>query len=190
MTAPYVAIEQSLLQHGFKDVVPFYDIAESFRHQHPLSNGWFAAPLSPEDQKNTARVLAGWADDASRGHHLQFLAWRRLREEWIFAHAPISNTDRFFIPEVTNVLNDDEILLDGGAHHGNVVDMFTRQTNDTYRQIIAIEPDPSNRARLREREAAKDIRVTIYDYALAESEGRRNSTMGSAMPRRFRKLAK
>ena len=62
VTAPYVAIEQSLLQHGFKEVVPFYDVAESFRQQHPLSNGWFAAPLPPEDQKHTARVLAGWAE--------------------------------------------------------------------------------------------------------------------------------
>jgi FkbM family methyltransferase len=171
VTAPYVAIEQSLLQHGFKEVVPFYDVAESFRQQHPLSNGWFAAPLSPEDRKHTARVLAGWADDVSRAHHLQFLAWRRLREEWLFEQAPVSNSDRFFIPEIASVLNGHEVLLDGGAHYGNVTTMFARLTNGAYRAIIAVEPDPSNRARFRENAAANDIRVSIHDCALAESEG-------------------
>jgi FkbM family methyltransferase len=170
VTAPYVAIEQSLLQLGFKDVVPFYDLAESFRQLHPLSNGWFAQPLAAEDQRKTDRVLAQWADDVSRAHHLQFLAWRRLREEWMFERAPVSNSDRFFIPEVASVLNGHEILLDGGAHYGNVTTMFARQTNGAYRDIIAIEPDPSNRARLRETAAANDIRVSIHDCALAESE--------------------
>ena len=42
------------------------------------------APLTPLDQEKTAEVLARWDDDVSRAHHLQFLAWRRLREEWIF----------------------------------------------------------------------------------------------------------
>ncbi len=170
VTAPYVAIEQSLLQIGFKDVVPFYDLAESFRQVHPLSNGWFAAPLSGEDQDQTARVLGGWADDVSRAHHLQFLAWRRLREEWSFEGAPVSNADRFFIPEVASLLNGHEILLDGGAHYGNVIDAFARQTQDSYRQIIAVEPDPSNLAKLR---ACKpdDIRITVHDWALAEKEG-------------------
>ncbi len=171
VTAPYVAIEQSLLRLGFKDVVPFYDLAESFRQSHPLSNGWFATSLSSEDQSQTARVLAGWADDVSRAHHLQFLAWRRLREEWSFEGAPVSNSDRFFIPDVASVLNDHEILLDGGAHYGNVIDMFARLTNGSYREIIAIEPDPANRARLKETVSANDIRVSILDCALAEDAG-------------------
>ena len=47
-----------MLADGFADVVPFYDIAESFRHVHPLSNGWFAAPLTAQDRDNTAAVLA------------------------------------------------------------------------------------------------------------------------------------
>ena len=42
VTSAYVPIERTLLDRGFTDVVPFYDLAESFRHLHPLSNGWFA----------------------------------------------------------------------------------------------------------------------------------------------------
>ena len=171
VTSSYVEIEQSLMKLGFANVVPFYDLAESFRDMHPLSNGWFARPLTPDDEHQTARVLAGWADDISRAHHLQFLAWRRVREEWSFEGAPVSNADRFFIPEVASVLNGHEILLDGGAHHGNVIEAFAKQMQDGYEQIIAIEPDPSNLAKLRAYKP-NDIRISFYDWALAEKEGK------------------
>jgi FkbM family methyltransferase len=174
VAAPYVPLERSLAEQGFTDIVPFYDLAESFRHVHPLSNGWFAPPLSAGDQANTEKVLARWRDDVSRAHHLQFLAWRRLREEWTFDAAPPANGSRFFIPDVTRVLRDDEILLDAGAHHGSVTEAFLRQTNAAFRQIIAIEPDPANRARLTENLQARlpdDARVTIGNFALADEEG-------------------
>ncbi len=60
VTAPFVPLEQALRQLGFADVVPFYDLAESFRAVHPLSNGWFADPLTPSDRTETAEVLARW----------------------------------------------------------------------------------------------------------------------------------
>lgn len=171
---PYVPLEQSLSQRGFIDVVPFYDLAESFRHLHPLSNGWFAPPLTDNDRANTAKVLALWGDDVSRAHHLQFLAWRRLREEWTFDTAPISNYDRFFIPEITGVLHDKEVFLDAGAHYGNVSENFIKQTKGAFRQIVTIEPDSSNRAVLDRnlRSWVPDSqRVIICDFAIAENEG-------------------
>jgi FkbM family methyltransferase len=175
VTSPYVPLERSLSNLGFNDIVPFYDLAESFRHLHPLSNGWFASPLSAEDQDNTARVLAFWQDHISRAHHLQFLAWRRLREEWTFAAAaPVSNGSRFLIPEVLNVLHGREILLDAGAHHGSVTEAFLKQTNGAFREIIAIEPDPSNRSVLCDQLQSwlrDDKRVTVLDCALADGAG-------------------
>jgi FkbM family methyltransferase len=174
VTSPYVPIERSLLGLGFKDIIPFYDLAESFRDLHPLSNGWFASPLSAEDQKNTAKVIKLWSDDVSRAHHLQFLAWRRLREEWTFEAAPVLDCDRFFIPEVTGILHGDEILLDAGAHHGSVTEAFVRQTRGAFQQIVAVEPDPFNRAVLLDNLRSwlpGDRRVTVCDYALADNEG-------------------
>ena len=173
-TSPYVPLERLLSEHGFEHVVPFYDWAEHFRHLHPLSNGWFAPPLTAVDQDNTAKVLALWDDDRSRAHHLQFLAWRRLREEWTFVPAPVPDCRRFFIPEVTGVLHRNEILLDAGAHHGSVTQAFVTQTTGAFRQVIAIEPDPSNRARLADELQSwlpDDPRVTVLDCALAEDEG-------------------
>ncbi|MGC1696753.1 MAG: FkbM family methyltransferase [Pseudolabrys sp.] len=173
VNSPYVPIERSLRERGFEDVVPFYDLAESFRAVHPLSNGWFTPPMSAEDRKNAAAALAGWDDDVSRAHHLQFLAWRRLREEWNFAGAPVPDCIRFFIPEVTGVLSDQEILLDAGAHHGSVIETFVKQTKGRFQQIVAIEPDPFNRALL-----ANNLQswlpdnpgVTVYDCVLADGE--------------------
>ncbi len=174
VTSAYAPLENSLLERGFKDVVPFYDVAENFRHLHPLSNGWFASPLSAQDQVNTASVMARWDDDVSRAHHLQFLAWRRLREEWTFQAASVSKCSRFFIPEVAAVLRDDEILLDGGAHHGSVIEAFLQQTKSTFRQIVAVEPDPLNRTRLEDslhNLVPSNARVTVCDFALADEEG-------------------
>jgi FkbM family methyltransferase len=174
VTSPYVPLERSLSDLGFNHIVPFYDLAESFRHLHPLSNGWFASPLSAKDQENTAGVLALWGDDISRAHHLQFLAWRRLREDWAFATAdPAPNSRRFFIPEVVSALHGREILLDAGAHHGSVTEAFLKQTQGAFREIIAIEPDPSNRSVLRDRLQSwlpDDQRVTVLDCALAGEE--------------------
>jgi FkbM family methyltransferase len=173
-TSPYAPIERSLSEVGFEHIVPFYDLAESFRHLHPLSNGWFAKPLTAHDHDKTAAVLSRWDDDVSRAHHLQFLAWRRLREEWDFEAAPHPECRRFFIPEIVRALRSDEIFLDGGAHHGSVTGAFLQQTK-AFRQIVAIEPDSSSRAKLKDALQSwlpDDPRVTVLDCALAENEGR------------------
>ena len=173
-TSPYVPLERSLFELGFEHIVPFYDLAESFRHQHPLSNGWFAPALTAEDQGRTASVLQRWNDDTSRAHHLQFLAWRRLREEWTFGDAPMPDCSRFFIPEAAQALGHKEILLDAGAHHGSVAESFIKQTRGKFQQIVAIEPDPWSRARLKEalRSWLPDgRRYSILNCALGEAEG-------------------
>jgi len=174
VTTPYVPLERSLAELGFADIVPFFDLAESFRHIHPLSNGWFAPPLTAEDRENTTRVLGLWDDNISRAHHLQFLAWRRLREEWTFKSAPLSGGNRFFIPEVNRVLRSDETLLDAGAHYGSVTKAFATQCGGSFRQIITIEPDSSNRACLRKNLQSwlrDDPRIAVHDWVLAAEEG-------------------
>lgn len=175
VTAAYNPIERALHEAGFTDVVPFYDLAESFRHLHPLSNGWFAPPPSADEQAETAAALAGWDDDVSRAHHLQFLAWRRLREEWVFTPAqPLTGDSRYFIPEILAVLRTDEVFIDGGAYDGCVTADFARRMNGAFQRIVAIEPDGPNRARLEAtvRDALNsDGRVTVHDFALAERDG-------------------
>lgn len=172
-TSAYAPIEAALHAAGFTDVVPFYDLSESFRHLHPLSNGWFAPPFGTSEQAEVASALAGWDDDASRAHHLQFLAWRRLREEWVFEGAPpLGGDTRYFIPEVLAVLRDDETFIDGGAYDGCIVEAFARRTGGAFKRIVAIEPDGPNRARLRAAvDRLSDPRMTVMDVALAERDG-------------------
>ena len=167
VTSPYVAIERALAARGCADVVPFYDLAEGLRGQHPLSNGWFAEPFTAADRREIGDVFAAWDDDVSRAHHLQFIAWRRLREEWTFEGAPVSN-GRYFIPEVTAEMRDRETLLDGGAHHGAVSLAFAAMVSGS--RVIAVEPDAANRAVLGERLRGLP-RAEIFDCALAAEDG-------------------
>lgn len=142
VTSPYVTLASSLNDAGWEDVVPFYDIAEAYRNVHPLSNGWFASPFSQNDLENISTVLQNLEDDISRAHHLQFLAWRRLREEWMFDGATVANDNRFFIPEIMEALGRDESFADVGAHVGGVTVKFIARTNGQFKKIWDIEPDP------------------------------------------------
>jgi FkbM family methyltransferase len=143
VTSPVSPILQQLQEQGWRHVVPFYDVAESYRSTHPLSNGWFADPLQPADLAGIAECLDEWADDLSRAHHLTFLAWRLARQEWQFAGVPVDNSNRFFIPEVLAALAEDDLFLDGGAHHGSVSAAFLAATGSESR-IVAFEPDLAN----------------------------------------------
>ncbi|MCC7253994.1 FkbM family methyltransferase [Hyphomicrobium sp.] len=173
-TAPFVPLEAALHASGWADVVPFYDLAESFRDRHPLSNGWFAEPLDAESFERTIDVLRTWDDDVSRAHHLQFLAWRRPREEWSFEGAPVTLHDRFFIPEVTASLGSDEVFLDGGAHHGSVTQTFIGRTAGRFSSVVAIEPDEQSRLIFEQLlgtlDPATATRITLLPHALDAAE--------------------
>ena len=76
-----------------------------------------------------------------------------------------------FHPRNVDVLNGDEILLDAGAHHGSVIEGFRAAYEWPFRPIVAIEPDPANRARLEKfavRAAGRSRAYAAYDFALAE----------------------
>ncbi|MDB5554763.1 MAG: hypothetical protein JWL86_4747 [Rhizobium sp.] len=147
VTAPYAPLEAMLDDLGFAHIAPFYDFAENFRAVHSLSNGWYAPLLSEADRQNAATVLSGFAEDASRAHHLQFLAWRQLRQEWLFDGTVVANHNRFFIPEVMDALEPDSVFFDGGAHHGSV-SLALDGLRPDWRHIIAVEPDTANRLML------------------------------------------
>jgi len=170
VTAPYVPIEIDLLNRGYKAVIPFYDLTEHYRDRHPLANGWYANHFNLADRQAIRHVIHNLADVTSVGHYLAFLAWRRLREEWSFALAPMPSCPRFFIPEVTSVLHKNEVFVDGGAHFGGVSLEFMKQTKGTFKTIFAIEPDPKNREMF-EITIGHNDKVKMYSCALAEHQG-------------------
>ena len=170
VTAPFSEVILPLKEQGWRDLVPFYDIAEAYRHRHPLSNGWHSGLLSNEDIIGIESVLSRWEDDASRAHHLQFMAWRSLREEWFFADTPVTVDDRYFIPEVISILNGREVFIDIGAHHGEVSLRFLNAVKDEYVKIYAIEPDSENLSELRnlleEHMSGAGVKIVVLPYAL------------------------
>lgn len=174
VTCPYVPIATHLRAAGWSDAVPFYDIADRYSDRHPLSNGWFAEPFQPTDEQGVENALDAWSDDISRAHHLQFIAWRRLRQEWSFRPAPIDIGNRFFIPEIMSVLKPAEQFLDAGAHLGHVTQSFIAKVGGKFARIWAIEPDRLSMAGLEaaiaELSAGQQAKIAVLPVAVGKDE--------------------
>ena len=158
-TVPYTELQKFLRTNGWLDIVPFYEISEAYRALHPLGNGWFSGALDIEDITGTEAVLCGWSDDFSRAHHLQFIAWHYLREEWFFEGAPVTITDRYFIPQIVSAMHHKEIFLDLGAHHGDTVTKFLQLVDNQFAAIWIVEPDVHNLRCLQDKLTPKLINV-------------------------------
>lgn len=174
-TASYTDIADPIIKQGWKDVVPFYDITEAYIDRYPLSNGWFTGDLSADDMRGTEYVLDHWADDISRAHHLQFIAWHSLRQEWAFDGALVTTSDRFFIPEILSALHEKEVFLDGGAHHGKVSLRFMNTVHHKFAKVYAIEPDKHNvkvlHTKLGSENRSTSQKVEVIECALSKQSG-------------------
>lgn len=191
-TVPFSQVSAPLKERGWRDVVPFYDIAEAYRDRHPLSNGWHSGVLSEEDVYGIESVLFRWEDDVSRAHHMQFIAWHSLREEWFFGNAPVTTHDRYFIPQVLSALHDDEVFVDIGAHHGEVSIRFLNAVEKQYRDVFAIEPDVENfsklRSRLEEYMSAERGKIHLLECALGSAAGEKRFCHGLGYASQFSEL--
>ncbi len=191
-TSPFSELHAVLSDQGWSDVVPFYDITEAYRQKHPLGNGWFADKLCNNDIGRIDSVLSGWADDISRAHHLQFIAWRTLREDWFFKDALVTMHDRYFIPQILSALHEREIFLDVGAHHGEVCVKFARTVDYRFQTILAIEPDTDNLVRLREQISDLSVmnKIQVLECAVGELSGTRLFYNGLGYASQFCNFAK
>ena len=144
VTTPLIALRDELTADGWKDIAFFYDVSEAYRDRYPLSNGWFLGKLNKKEKESIEKVFSSLADDISRAYYVQFLAWRKLRIELLFDGLEINNDNRFFIPEITGTLQENEVFVDCGAHKGFVTEKFLKTVNNKYKAIYAIEPDYAN----------------------------------------------
>jgi FkbM family methyltransferase len=170
VTVPLIALRDELKNNGWRDIAFFYDLSEAYRDQHPLGNGWFVGNFDEKEKESILKIFSLLADDVSCAHYVQFLAWRKLRVELLFSDFKITNDDRFFIPEVAEVLRGDEIFVDCGAHKGFVIEKFLKIVNNKYKAIYAIEPDSDSYKMLEDN--LKDIsNVKITKCALSDMNG-------------------
>lgn len=177
VTTPLIALRDKLTTEGWKDITFFYDVAQSYSSKHPLNNGWFLSNLNEESKENIRRVFSSLNDSVSRAHYMQFLAWRKLRIELLFEGISINEADRFFIPEVTAVLNKKEVFVDCGAHRGFVIEKFLKIVNNKYGGIYAIEPDKDNYKML-EKEFGNTKNLKVIKCALSKKSGQQKFSQG------------
>jgi FkbM family methyltransferase len=174
-TLAHRPIEQALQAQGWAVVQPFYDFAHAWPEPQPLNNGWHARLPEGQGLRQLKAVLSGWGDATSRAHHLQFMAWRCKREEWDFEPAPVQPKQRYFIPEFQACWRPQERLLDGGAHHGQVLQRWMQERPGWLAQAWAVEPDPDNRAVLAQwREGLppeQQARIGVHAMALGRRSG-------------------
>lgn len=189
VTSAFQPIAAMLQADGWAHVAPVYDVLQAYRNVTGLNNGWFSGPLTPDDQSAIIRSLARWHDDRSRAAHLQFTAWRALREEWSFEDAAVTVEDRYFIPEIVDVLGAHEEILDGGAWRAEVLDAFLKNSPWPFAEAVAVEPDTHNLARLNHwrdtRPDALKQRVRVEPWALSDSDGVSAFNHGQGMASRL-----
>ncbi|MFA5040678.1 MAG: FkbM family methyltransferase [Bdellovibrionales bacterium] len=182
VTSPWGEVTHPLRADGWQDIVPFYTVCASYLDKHPLDNGWLTGPLTPKDVSEIENVLSCYADDISRAHHLMFLAWHCLQEEWIFKKAPVTLDDRFFIPEIVSKLHDRESFADLGAHHGNVILKFLGTVKSKFTGVTAFEPDAENAKELRKTvdQLPSDVKtkIRIEEKILGRTSGKANFESG------------
>ncbi|ODN66002.1 FkbM family methyltransferase [Methylophaga muralis] len=171
----YSQLWKTLTEQGWQDVAHFYDITEAYRDKHPLSNGWFCSQLSAEEGEQILAVMGQWHDPMSRAYHLQFIAWRHLREDWLFAGADMQLDNRYLIPEVKSVMHQQEVIADIGGHQGETSLLLLDAVNYHYQSLWIFEPDPDNLSliqvslsKLIERD---QDRIHLYDIALSDISG-------------------
>lgn len=174
-TKSYTEIIAPLLEQGWQDIVPFYDIAEAYIDRYPLSNGWFTGIFDNSDMAGMQYALDNWDDDISRAHHLQFIAWHGLRKDWVFDRAPVTTGDRFFIPQILSLFHEREVFIDGGAYHGEVSLRFMNIVKYKFSKLYAVEPDNHNfqvlRAKLADLSSSKLQDIEIIKCALGKKAG-------------------
>jgi FkbM family methyltransferase len=115
-------------------------------------------------------VRAGFhtlADDASRKEYLGQTRFRLLLDYDAFG-SPYG-ADHYFESDLYE-LQSDEVLIDCGAFDGDTIASFVQRRGESFGSIIALEPDPLNLQKLRERLSklppSVQEKITALPYAL------------------------
>lgn len=179
---PIQPIHEQLRYAGCVDIRHFYDISEWLSSSMNLGNGWYLPTPSETDWTNIAEVISILDDEPSKAAYLQFLFWHIRRREMLFNMAPVCITDKFLPTGLIDAIAPDFHLVDVGAYDGVVIRKFLHQTQNQFGSILAFEPDPDNRKKLKqyhqEQPNSTQSRFTILECALGNTSGIMNFVPG------------
>ena len=109
---------------------------------------WFGLELPHKIVANPKDVRAAfdlWADETSRREYVGQLAWRSTLDPAVLpTHAPVNET---YFPTDLLDLTPDEVFVDCGAFDGDTVRPFLQRRQDSFRRVVALEPDRESRLR-------------------------------------------
>ena len=143
-TISYNEISNFLKNINIKNIIQFYTYAY-IKFPELLSNGWTCYKPTEVDKQNIERVCEILShDDLSLHHYLQFLWWKLRGIERLYLDHPVLTGKKFFNSPCFKNFSKEEVLLDCGCHYGQTIKAFQFTTGNTYKEIIAIEPDLYN----------------------------------------------
>lgn len=171
-TAPFRPIANSLVDIGWKNVVPFYSLTSEKRSEHPLSNGWLIGEISNEERDAVLWINNNWSDQTSFKHYEAFLAWHYDYSEIPLKNNPIVINERYAIKPLVDYFSTRcNQVIDVGSHDGGAI----RRLNETgiyFSEYVLIEPDSISRDLLyieAEKLCGHGCKVTILDCLIGES---------------------
>jgi FkbM family methyltransferase len=97
------------------------------------------------ERDEVARGFDLWSDEASRA---EYVAQVRFRLNADFDGLPHPVRHAQYFPDDLFVWRDDEWIVDAGAYDGDTVRTIAALHGDHFAHLLAVEPDPSNFAKL------------------------------------------
>lgn len=186
---PFEEVREYLSSIGCKNIVPFWDVAEFFKEEIKVTNGWYCNSLSEIDKSNLYMVYNNFNDDISRALFIQVLFWRIRRQEIIFKDAQVRIEDKFFPIGIMPRLTENEFLIDCGAYNGNTIKSFMNYTNNKFKKVIAFEPDINNYKELLSFistvEEGIGCKIITYPFGVGDIEEEKAFISGLGMAGRF-----
>jgi FkbM family methyltransferase len=163
-------VQQQLKMLGCKKVVPCLPLLWKY-HEHLLPHFCLDLPhLTFQYPKEIRQTFSLWADEKSRECFIAFLRWR-LFLDFNNLPKPID-----FYPRDIFELDASYGFVDCGAYDGDTIIDFINRQGDTFREIIAVEPDPVNHKKLKDTVSKLDNnirkRITLVHAAISDKKGK------------------
>jgi len=117
--------------------------------------------------------LEVFGDEKSRQEYLGQIEWRlSLDRQSLPDHDLASET---YFPKDLFKITDSEVFVDCGSYDGDTIKNFIKRSGGKYSEIIAIEPDPLNRAKILRWKKTLDVesekKIRIVSQAASNEEG-------------------
>jgi FkbM family methyltransferase len=168
----YLQSRHRLRQMGCRRISSFLHLA----WQHPeILLPYYQFDLPDNILRNSSRIREAFqllADDESRQ---QFIAHLRFRLRLDYDALPPTAESPYFPQAIVLPLPDDVVFVDCGAYTGDTVCRFLEVQGNTFKSVIAIEPDRTNFEELTRFVKSLDPgvanRIGVHQLALGEHEG-------------------